>query len=58
MISIYNYFYRSDIYLWMDPVNPQYVKDVVFVIANFLGGKIYFIAFLQELQWIQDNVDI
>ena len=42
----------------MDPVNPQYVKDVVFVIANFLGGKIYFIAFLQELQWIQDNVDI
>ena len=57
MISIYDYFSRSYIYPWMDPVNTQYIKNVVFVKANYFGKNIYF--FYTKLQsWIQDNQDI
>jgi len=41
MILIYNYFFRSYTYPWMDPVNPQYIKNVVFVKANYFGENTY-----------------
>ena len=44
MISIHNYFSRSYIYPRMDPVNPQYVYNVVFVTEN------YFVIFLQDIK--------
>ena len=56
MILIYNYFFRSYTYPWMDPVNPQYIKNVVFVTANYFGENTY--IFLTNLLRIQDNLDI
>ena len=40
----------------MDPVNPQYIKNVVFVTANYFGENTY--IFLTNLLRIQDNLDI
>jgi len=41
LISIYKYISRLHIYPLMDPVNPQYIYNVVFVKENYFGGKTY-----------------